>query len=80
MAHNVNHVAKSIHVGEAWFYLICNKQKVRVFPEKDKVGSVKVQRKSDIHPQAGVHLRRVASCRAHIPRALGDLDGKIGIW
>ncbi|CAM9347477.1 unnamed protein product [Choristocarpus tenellus] len=38
----------TIHINEAWFYLIREQEMVHMFPGEDKVGSTKVQHKSHI--------------------------------
>ena len=63
----------TIHVDEAWFYLIRDKEKVRMFPGEEKVGSIKVQHKS--------HIPKVMFiCAVSRPDPSRDFDGKIGIW
>lgn len=48
IVHEVDMRSSAIHIDEAWLYLIRDLRKVRMFPWEDKVGSIKVERKSHI--------------------------------
>lgn len=59
-----------IHVDEAWFYLIRNKEEVHVPGREDGFheGAAK-----ESHPQRDIHLLHV------VPEPSRNFDGKIGI-
>lgn len=61
------------HVDEAWFCLIRDREKVRVFPGEEKVGSTKVQRKSGIPKVMSISALSRPD-RSH------NFDVIVGIW
>ncbi|CAN0505402.1 unnamed protein product, partial [Laminaria digitata] len=62
-----------VHLDESWFYLMREKDKVRVFPGEKPPKSPRVQHKS--------HLPKIMVVTANArPDPSHNFDGKIGIW
>jgi len=62
-----------VHLDESWFYLMKEKEKVRVFPGEEVPGAPRVQHKS--------HLPKIMVIVANArPDPTHNFDGKIGIW
>lgn len=62
-----------IHLDESWFFLLRDKEKVRIFPGEEIPGAPRVQHKS--------HLPKIMVIVANArPDPSHDFDGKIGIW
>ncbi|CAM9922222.1 unnamed protein product, partial [Sphacelaria rigidula] len=62
-----------VHLDESWYFLLRNKEKIRIFPGEEIPGSSRVQHKS--------HLPKIMVIVANSrPDPTLDFDGKIGIW
>ncbi|CAN0371463.1 unnamed protein product [Pylaiella littoralis] len=61
-----------VHVDESWFYLMREKENVRVFPGEEVLGAPRVQHKSHL-PKIMVIVANARPDPAH------NFDGKIGI-
>ena len=62
-----------IHLDESWFFLLKDKEKIRMFPGEDIPGSPRVQHKSHV-PKIMIIVANDRSDPTH------NFDGKIGIW
>ncbi|CAN0042926.1 unnamed protein product [Choristocarpus tenellus] len=63
----------TIHIDEAWFYLIHEREMVHMFPREEKEGSAKVQHKGHI-------LKVMFISAVSRPNPSHDFDSKVGIW
>ncbi|CAM9506149.1 unnamed protein product, partial [Sphacelaria rigidula] len=62
-----------VHLDESWFFLLRNKEKIRIFPGEEIPGSPRVQHKS--------HLPKIVVIVANArPDPTHDFDGKTSIW
>ncbi|CAN0046543.1 unnamed protein product, partial [Choristocarpus tenellus] len=69
-------MANTIHVDETWFYVMADRERVRVFPHEDDSdlpGSSTVQHKSHI-PKTMIIAGNACPDSAH------SFDGKVGVW